>query len=97
MGLEGQLEGEYGARASNLREFAECACIGAKSVNPFPWRETEPWHEALTFDSPVRKEHIVTGGQEIGLALEARLNVAGDESERTQESPINLTFRRASG
>ena len=49
--------------------------------------------QTLPFDSSVRKEQVIVGRNEIGLALESCLNVARGESERANEGPIHLALR----
>src|SRR6266481_8585169 len=69
VGLKTEFQGEDLCVSCDLPEFAECAIIRAEPIHTLPGREADPRHESLPLDSPVGKQQVGAGWEEICFAL----------------------------
>src|SRR5579875_723262 len=95
MRFQTQLKRQDFTAGGDRRQFAERRRFRAEAIDPSPRWQSEPGHEALTFDSAISEEHEASGREEIRFALEARGEQRGGEAQLLQKLAIYCAFARA--
>ena len=67
-----------------------------EAIHAPPRRNSHPRHESLALDASVREKHKTSGGKEISLALEPRLNIDASIPHRFEKRPVDFALTYAS-